>query len=314
MAKVLRVGDPHAQYSNLGEMKSLIDFVCDLAKKHDVDRIEVMGDLFHNHYMIRLEVMNFWMQAAKKMGQTASTYLLVGNHDQKGDQESEGFMSALDCLIDIPGVRVVSQPILIDDTLLVPHTSSEETFFKWTKAYEADYLVCHQTFDGSKYDNGMYAPDGFSLESVAQFKLVYSGHIHTSQRFSNVFYVGTPRWDSISDAGQDKGVWICEGSKSEFISTKGIVSEIKLFDILEGDPLPSLNPQDRNYVVLKGSSAWIAKKSKELLGLARVTPRPTDALAYSESRKAATLNEFADKFNFIPEAPKEAVLKYIGNI
>ena len=314
--KVIRIGDPHAQQSNLTEMSRLIDFVADLAKKENADRIEVMGDLFHNHYVVRLEVMKFWMQAAEKLGKVAPAYLLVGNHDQPGDYGREQLMSALDCLVGIKNVTVVNRPTMPDkETLMLPHTSDQELFAKWILEF-ADkapkYLVCHQTFDGSKYDNGMYAPDGFATDLVKGFDLVYSGHIHTSQKFSNVFYTGTPRWDSISDAGQEKGVWVCKGSEHSLVPTKGVVSEIKLFEVKEGGSLPQLNPGDRNYVVLEGSSAWISKKSKELSGLARVTPRPTDTLVSSGSRKASTLEEFAEKFSFVADIKKDAVLRYIG--
>jgi metallophosphoesterase superfamily enzyme len=47
MTKVLYVGDPHAQISNLDESERLLNFVQESANKHEVDSIVILGDLYH---------------------------------------------------------------------------------------------------------------------------------------------------------------------------------------------------------------------------------------------------------------------------
>ena len=92
--KRLIVGDPHAKVSNLDEMQRLIDFVILTAKEQKVDRIEILGDLFHTHAVLRLEVIDFWSRNLLSLPSICETIVLVGNHDMIGDYNSQ--LSALD--------------------------------------------------------------------------------------------------------------------------------------------------------------------------------------------------------------------------
>jgi len=47
-----------------------------------------------------------------------------------------------------------------------------------SKLKSGKILFCHQTFDGAKFENGFYAPDGFDFSGIKYEKII-SGHIHT---------------------------------------------------------------------------------------------------------------------------------------
>lgn len=292
MGKTLMVGDPHAQVGDLPDAEALMRFVAQTAKDRGVDKIEIFGDLFHTHNVIRLEVYKFWAHHLRELAQVAKTIVIAGNHDQPGDLESEWQMNALQMLENLhPNLHVVSSTLVDGDTLYVAHTSSKERFAQAISAKStATRLACHQTFYGATYENGMYAPEGIDPGIVADFKQVDSGHIHKKQTFANIRYIGTPRWMSLSDANEDKGIYVGE----EFISSADACTKIVSLTISEGDELPVLPKGAKVFVELVGPSRWISETSKKIKGQARVVPRPTDSGSVRAGRVAtvARLDEY----------------------
>lgn len=307
---ILRVGDPHVRPDNLEESERLMQFVLDQATSSGVDRIEFLGDQHHTHGVLRVEVIEFWMRWAKKLGEKFDVVFLVGNHDQPGDYQREQELNALIYLEGIKGVTVASKPTLRDNILYVPHMSKQEDFVKALEGYQSKdiTLVCHQTFNGCAYENGFYAKDGFDPATVAGFKAVICGHIHKQQKFGNISYIGTPRWDSVSDANEEKGIWIDDN----FISTRGVCTPIISILLRPGDSVPD-TLEGRVMVTLEGPQAWIASVSKELKGKARVIPKPTDARdkAAETSSKLDSIEAYAERHKFDPNVTPEEVLGYL---
>jgi DNA repair exonuclease SbcCD nuclease subunit len=312
----LLIGDPHVRPDNLQESTALIDFAVDRAKELRVDQIVVLGDLFHTHKVIRMDVLDFWTKAVKKLSDVAFTVLLVGNHDQAGDDQSEWKMSALDPLASIPNSLVVSDNWSDrNGATFIAHTASEEKFAKAVAAVNDKVLFCHQTFNGAAYENGFYAKDGFSLDLISKYQKVVSGHIHKHQEFANLVYPGTPRWDSISDANEKKGLWLMDGLELSLIPTDEVCKPIVAFDVSEGDELPEIKDGVRAVVRLTGSSAWLADASKKLKGKARVSVKPTDKkFDSSDKNKIRSLEAYASHYKTKNGANISDVLKYIGEL
>jgi DNA repair exonuclease SbcCD nuclease subunit len=315
----LLVGDPHAQVSDLEEMNLLMDFIEQKAKLETVDSVIFLGDLFHNHNLLRLEVIDFWQDRLKKLAKIKPVVALVGNHDTKGNIEQEWTLSSLTTIKNIDNVTVVSTPQIIDGWAYVPYTQNNDLFISKANelANESKILVCHQTFDGSVFDNGMYAPDGIDPAEIKGFETIISGHIHKHQTFSNVVYVGTPRWMGISDANENKGIWLTDGSSFEIIETDGILPKVVQIELNEADEKePVFLKKDKNYLVLKGNSQWIAKTSKKYKGLARIVPKPTDTKISTDKQKSSNFAEFLSLY--LKEKNKavdpETVLVYINNV
>jgi DNA repair exonuclease SbcCD nuclease subunit len=314
MRPTIRVGDPHAQVSDLDEMARLIGFVRSKAKEAGAEKIEFYGDLFHTHNVVRLEVQDFWDKALRALAKEFRVVVLVGNHDQPGDGQREWTLNALKFLDGVPNLTVVTSYAMDMDTFYIAHTSNEEKFKEAVArglSLGATRLACHQTFQGAHYENGMYAPDGFDPSIVSGFKEVISGHIHKSQRFANIFYLGTPRWLTLSDANEPKGIYV----GPEFVSTESVCEPIRLITLTEGSDTP-IPVGKRVFVELVGHSKWISAKAKELKGSVRVVPRPTDSGSsrLGRTETVVDLYEFLSLQKMAPGVNAKQVIEFIKEL
>lgn len=317
--KILRVGDPHVRVSNIDESDELLAFIADLAIKNQVDRIEILGDLFHTHAILRLEVLEFWTNALEHLSDICEVVVLIGNHDQTGDYNSHS--SALDIFskLKLKNLKIMEYPQAIGPIGYVSYIHDPVKFVETAnRVYDAGarVLVCHQTFNGSKFESGMYAPDGIDPD-LLKFELIISGHIHAQQRFGKVIYPGTARWDTASDANQVKGLWIFEHCditgavvKETFISTETVCKPLISFTFKEGDAgIPAWPAGARVSVELIGSSVWCAQEKEKLKGKCSVKTKITD-------RKQATTRSAGDSFEqfmnnlFVTAMDRPTLLKY----
>jgi DNA repair exonuclease SbcCD nuclease subunit len=305
-------------------MKALILFVAEQAKANSVDRIEVLGDLFHNHNVIRLEVMEFWTWALDVLASVCETVVLVGNHDQSGDYNSTFSALSVFSLMNKKNLHIIEKPRLFGVFGYMPYIHSQAEFVDATNVLATEgvkVLICHQTIEGSKYDNGMYAPDGIPAgEWSEKFTHVISGHVHAEQAFGNVLYPGTARWDSLSDANKRKGIWLFEhaanGSikSSTFVSTEAVCSPIRSIEWKEGDPEPTAwGETERVSVELVGSSVWIASAKEKLKGKCAVKTKITD-VAKKMNRQVGTSFEDFLRNLFPSSMDKEHLIKYAKEI
>lgn len=202
-------GDPHLNISNLAVAKKCLALFTELETLADV--VIILGDLFHTHAIVRSEILNLW---SDYLGNTHKPHiLLVGNHDQVAPGSE---VNALETFKRYKNVTVVDRPTEINNILFMPFTKDPDIFAKLVKDSKAEYLVCHQTFSGAKYENGLFAPKGFPIEPVQQFKLVISGDVHTQQRFANIWYPGSPYSMTFADTDENKSLWIVDLANNMF--------------------------------------------------------------------------------------------------
>lgn len=320
MIKILRVGDPHITVRNLEDSEKLMGFILEKAIENKVDSIEFLGDLMHTHAVIRVEVLDFWQRHFKKLTNNGFSVLaLVGNHDQPGSKEKEQLMNALNAFKGIEDVTIVNTPMVIDSIGYVPYYSDEGEFLKAVSDLHYNgavkTLVAHQNFTIPLYS------DMFNPELVPQEHII-TGHIHEQKQMGKVFQVGTPKWDTLSDANESKGIWIYDhgddGSvkAKQFISTRDVVTVIEKHTIKEGDPEPTLIAGAKNYVELIGSTAWINEMKKKYKGLASIKARPSDRKASSANKeKAQSVYEFLNAaFQPIEGVKKEDIEQYLKEV
>lgn len=327
--KILRVGDPHVQVSNLKDSEALLDFVISTAVDQNVDRIEFLGDMFHTHAVVRIEVVDFWQRKLFEIGLETGieVFLLCGNHDQPGSKEKEQEMNALQTLKKChPLVKVIDSPTHDDyaNISYLPYFSDEKQLLEaCQKIFEdgsGELLIAHQTFTGAQYENGFFSEEGVDPELIPH-KAIISGHIHKSQQVGKCFYPGTPKWDTMADANQSKGIWIFQHEDTgavkskEFFPTDHIVTPIKTYEVKEGDELPELNPEARNYVILEGKSAWISKIKKDLSKLANIKVKPTDRITKVNKDNSITLEKYLEtEFQPIEGVDKQDIKQFVSNI
>jgi len=201
--KILGIsGDPHGKLSQISTFKEYLKCLRKLEEQKDVDTVVILGDLFDTHAIIRSEILNLWIDYFNQI--TKPYILLVGNHDETAPGSR---IHALTAFQRNPNITIIDKPTEINDILFLPYYDKISEFNAAVDASSAQYVICHQTIDGAKYDNGFYAPDGAPIQLLNKFKLVISGHIHTGQKIANVWYPGTPYSMNFNDAGADKGLW-----------------------------------------------------------------------------------------------------------
>ncbi len=323
--KSVRVGDPHVQISNLIESEKLINFVIEVAEKYNILTIEFLGDLFNNHAVKRIEVEDFWYRSFKKiLSKNMKIRVITGNHDCCGNKENELKMNALNVFETLSSnLTVINKPTIINNIAYAPYTSNKDLFIKWSKElYDKGAqktLIAHQTFTGSKYDNGFFADDGIDPELISQENII-SAHIHKSQQIGKCFYVGSPKWDSVDEANQPKGIWIYnhneDGSiiSKEFISTENITIPIYKIVIREGEAEPNLNLNARNYLEFHGKTEWINLMKKKYKGKASIKGVPIDRRTKCINNNYSLKDYLTNQFVPVSGINKEQIMQYLGEL
>lgn len=269
MSKLLLIGDVHAVVEELDDCQALVDYVCKIALETEAE-IVFCGDLYNTMAVVRVEVMDFWIRAFSKMKELGiETWALVGNHDFGGAGITIHSLSA-----HKQAVNVVDYPRnIVPGVLGVSFYDNSDLLIKTVQEYPTyKTVICHQTFTGAKYDNGMFAPDGVDPDLFPQENII-SGHIHTPMSFGKVTYVGAPRWRTLSDANIERAIWLYEFdgvgnvvNKTPF-STGGVCRQIKYLQDSPSEPISvELDSSVDWRIDIKGPVDWIEKRKAELAG------------------------------------------------
>lgn len=271
--RLLLVGDPHVTVEELDDAQALMDYVCQTAAATLPDGIVLLGDLHHNHALVRVEVTDFWLRNLARLSAICPTYAIVGNHDRPNDQSSSAH--ALQPYKNI--CTVVDRPLRLDGSVvLLPFYHDNQVMVEEVAKLglkDDGVLVCHQTFDGSMYDNGFYAPDGVDPVLIG-VPLVISGHIHTAQRLDwasgQVYYVGSPRWRTLSDANVPKNIALWNTVTRAFspFNTAKVCSPISKATVscladLDKVPFGGV-PNARFHIDIVGTEASVEELTKEV--------------------------------------------------
>jgi calcineurin-like phosphoesterase family protein len=259
MRKILFVGDPHATPEALDDCRALMELVEAVSTTETVDEVCILGDLHHTHNVIRAEVMAFWMHYVR------GKRLIVGNHDFSGEgSDTHALLAYQDRAL------VVDRPTLDRGILYLPYFSDRAAFVEACKT-GGNTLVCHQTFAGSKYENGFYAEDGVNPDLIPHESII-SGHIHTAQTFGRVTYIGAPRWRTRSDANINRALWLYTFDDSGRVADKksfdtGMVCR-QIFCFTDTPDAPftgDIDPRHDWRIDIRGPSAWVEQR-KALFG------------------------------------------------
>ena len=279
--KLLIIGDPHITPDSLEEGNRLMEFAFEQARQRDIKTVVIMGDLFHTHAMVRVEVAHFWtLWIYKAAGLGLELVMLVGNHDMPGNASGDPFVHALAVYKGFGNVKVIDKPTALYPAgvrvppalVFMPYYADPEKFVADANDNPADFLFCHQTFVGARYESNFPAPDGVDPDSISH-PIIISGHIHMQQVLGEgrVVYVGSPRWLTASDANQARGIHALdtETKDLDFISTAGVCRQIVSATVTPDDPDPVFQAEGnvRIILTLKGPKLWIQEKMESTPGL-----------------------------------------------
>lgn len=285
--RYLLVGDPHARPEDLEDCDRLRQLIVKTVHEKPnalgkwVDAIVFLGDQFHTHAILHLEALHWWRRTLQSLTKLAPVVLLAGNHDQPGDSSSSA--NALEAFKDMPGVTVVDVPNVIDDILFMPYCHDTLEFVDECKNYPTKTVICHQTFNGARYENGFYAPGGVDAEEIPQQQVI-SGHIHDPQAFGKVEYLGASRWLTASDANADRFLTLVEQQPDDTLKTVEKIpvdTHCSRIHHLVDTPEKPIDPEtmvakDRYLVDIEGPADWIAARRPLFSGKARLKTRRTD--------------------------------------
>lgn len=281
--RILIVGDPHVTPNSLDECEKLLELIQNTARNEKVDTVLFLGDLYHTHAVLHVEVLAFWTRWMACLGQFCKVVALVGNHDLPGNDGSSAHaliaQQAFAVVVDSARIGGDSQDFPSLGIGYLPYFSSPEKFKEEAKnliAKGAKTIFCHQTFAGSRFEAGFYAPDGVDAHDLdCDF---ISGHIHTPQTIGRVWYPGAPRWRSLADANTDRHIWVLTFDdagalvdKKQF-STSGACREIRHMELTEGREIPAgLNdPAVAWSFDVRGSERFVEEQKALLKDRARV--------------------------------------------
>jgi hypothetical protein len=263
--RILKVGDVHATPDELDDCECLMAFVLATALALKVDYVCLLGDSYHTHNIIRVEVLAFWRRwFATFKSHGIKVIGLVGNHDYGGEGLSIHAMMAHE-----EQIEVVDRPTVKEGMLFMPYYSDREKFVVdcCAAAPLTKTLVCHQTFQGGKYENGFYAEDGVNPDLIPH-TYILSGHIHTPQTFGKVTYIGAPRWRTLSDANIDRAIWLYTFADGEVVGAESfdlgdVCRRIYYFEDTPETPfLGTVDPRHDYRIDVRGPSDWVTARKQ----------------------------------------------------
>jgi hypothetical protein len=186
---VLITADIHQTDRPVDEYRwKLFPWLCEQAKKHNVDEILILGDLTDAKDRHPARLVNRLMTSASSLAEVAYTVFLKGNHDYYDPSnpffEFMKFAPNMD-FIKTPEVKDLS----IGKCCFIPAGENWKQF----KLLQLPYTFTHVTFDGSESENGTLLPGVDPAIAKGYEGKIYSGDIHVPQKIrKNVEYVGAP--------------------------------------------------------------------------------------------------------------------------
>lgn len=264
--RVLLIGDPHVTVEELPDCQRLLDYVDRVAVETNPKIICFLGDQHHNHAVVRVEVLEFWARwIRERKSWVTPVWMLVGNHDRSHDAAVTG--NTLRYENENDKLTVVAIPKHYGPLTFLPWYANPEDFR--AAASGRKVLICHQTIQGARYENGYPAQDGVPEADVPAHTII-SGHIHTPQEFGKTWYVGAPRWRIASDANVDRFLWLVDFDPvtGQIVTrtpykTSGVCSKIWALEDTEGPndtmvaDLVQTHPLDRVTVSVRGSPTYV---------------------------------------------------------
>lgn len=199
--KILFVGDPHFKIKNVEYIPLFTSRIVNIVETNNFDFVVVAGDLLDNHDRIDVEPLNLAINFIDSLRQKVKTFVLVGNHDYKNNQQfltDHHWMNALKqwhnvTIVDDIIEYTVDNGYFNHSFLFVPYVPPGR-FIEAIKTKKENFqnfkaIFAHQEFYGCKM-GPIESKCGDKWDQ--SWPLVVSGHIHNKQwSQSNIYYPGS---------------------------------------------------------------------------------------------------------------------------
>lgn len=210
--KDLNVPTASGLNSRLLEGIDIVNQVGELAKKFQVKRIFLLGDVFDLKDRIPARIMILFAEAVKKF--PCKLTILKGNHDFAEDDYAPVR------LLEREGrLEFISEPSFDMEIAFLPYFRKYETFTEeWKKLHETikgdtgfdanvKLFLFHNTVSGAKFSNNLKAEGTFDLPTFANIRYL-AGDIHLPQKVGPIQYLGSPYQVDFGEEGQNKFVYL----------------------------------------------------------------------------------------------------------
>lgn len=305
MAKILIFSDIHIHshkksFNRLQDCLKVLEWVFETAKKHSIESIVFVGDLFHDREQIDILTYNLTFDTfSKHLDGSLKLYLLLGNHDlwyyDKWDVSSVYPFSAL------PNTKVINQScsLEIEDCLIdfLPYVRDPiEHLGEWTKKLKnrrgSKILFSHLAIHDATlnkfrntYADVIVEHDGEMMHVdtglLSAWDKVWLGHYHCQQKVSDVVeYVGSPLELTFNEAFQEKHIVIydLEDGSAEYIvndfSPKHLIiseEEIDDYDLKNNFVKIQTKNSSSGIIDLKNQISELAPSSLEIVPIVTET-------------------------------------------
>ena len=202
--KILFVGDPHFKVQNTEYIPLFTSRILDVVKSNKLDFIVVAGDLLDNHDRVDVEPLNLALQFIDSLRQQVKTFILVGNHDYKNNQQflsDHHWMNALKQWYNVTIVDNITTSIDPNKSsnnyqfLFVPYVpvgrfiEAIKTQIPIENISNFKAIFAHQEFYGCKM-GPIESKNGDKWDT--NWPMIISGHIHNKQwSQKNIYYPGS---------------------------------------------------------------------------------------------------------------------------
>lgn len=204
--KVLCVGDPHIQVTNLPEVDIFMEKLINLATEQQPDIIVILGDTLHTHERLHTLALNKAYELINNMRLISKTYVLVGNHDIINNSqflmENHWLTSMKEwnntVIVDSVVVDTINEQKFVFTPYVPPGRFIEALNTIGDEWKTADCIFAHQEFAGCKM-GAIISVEGDNWD--VKYPHVISGHIHSRQTpQKNVYYPGSAMQNAFGES------------------------------------------------------------------------------------------------------------------
>jgi DNA repair exonuclease SbcCD nuclease subunit len=230
--------------SRVDDISKAVGWILEEAERRRVDRLVVLGDVFHKRDLISVPVYNIVVEDMTTDDRCCnfSTIILAGNHDQttKG-----GLTNSLYALGLWDGITIYDKILEEEGDIYLPYMESYPPLWEGYGLPESSIIYGHCGIVGSRmtgFENAKKAeitPEELQLDKIAGG---FFGHYHIHQQIAKrAWYVGAPLQHSFRDVNNKCGFMVVDiDEDGKLVETEFIENtfspKFHIVDVSKDDP------------------------------------------------------------------------------
>jgi DNA repair exonuclease SbcCD nuclease subunit len=196
-----------------------VDWFINTDKENECETVIFCGDWNHNRNSINITTLNTGLELLEKIGASfQQTIFFPGNHDLYYKDRRD--MSSVVYGKHIPGITMITEPIVIDEVAFVPWLVNDE--WKRIKKMKSRYMFGHFELPSFMMNAMVQMPDHGEIQAddLKNNEYVFTGHFHKRQARNNIHYIGNAFPHNFADAwDDDRGMMVLEwGGEPQYIN------------------------------------------------------------------------------------------------